>query len=144
MIGNVVYGVWDNREKLLWGYVGLAVINPGAAQKLGEIMLRVGYAAVKENIRTIGTGFTETWKVLTRKPGIARPPIIPATDKAILRSSATRLLSRGAVALASPKIAIGGALIGGGLLISHGIGQLPAVQKAPPERGQPGMLMGVF
>lgn len=129
MIGNVVYGLWNNKDKLIYAYVGLAVINRNAAAKIGEIIVRIGYAAAKENLRTIGAGFTETWKVLTRPKGAPRPPIIPVTDKAIVRQQATRILTRGVAVLASPKVALGGAVVGGGLLISHGIGQLPDVKK---------------
>lgn len=129
MIGNIVYGIWDNRDKLLYGYIGLAVISPRAAQKIGEIIVRVSYAALKENVRTIGAGLRETAEVLTRKPGAARPPIIPVSDKAVVKRQAQRLLIGGVRVLATPQVAVGGAVIGGGLLVSHGIGQLPDVKK---------------
>jgi len=155
MIGNIVYGLKENFRNLVFVAAAAAALKPSIAAKVVEITARVGYGMLREQVMTTTKAAKDIYSVLTRKPGVKRPPIMPASDKAALRALASRGIGaargtgarvavRGITIVASPAVAIGAAGIGTGLLVSHGIGQLPDVQKAPPERGQPGMMMGVF
>ena len=155
MKGNIVYALQANKDRLFLAVVALASLNTKLGAKVGEIVLRIGYAAAREQVRTFATGVKDIYQVITRKPGAARPPIVPAADRAIIkqfvgrganlaRRKTAQIAVRGIALAASPSVALAGAGLGAGFLAAHGMGQLPQVQTAPPERGQPGMLMGVF
>ena len=140
MIGDIVYGLKNNQDKLVYVAAGAAAFNPALAGKIIEITVRIGYGMLREQAVTATKAAKDIYSVLTRKPGAARPPIVPASDKAALRALAsrglgagrvvgTRIAVRGITIVASPTVAIGAAGLGAGLLISHGIGQLPDVKK---------------
>ena len=140
MIGDIIYGLKSNKDNLLYVAVAAAALKPKLAAQIIEITARVGYGMIREQVVTSTRAAKDIYQVLTRKPGAARPPIIPAADKAALRSVASRGLGaargagariavRGITIVASPTVAIGAAGLGAGLLVSHGIGQLPDVKK---------------
>ena len=140
MTGDVIYGLRNNKTELALIAAAAAITFPKAAGKIGEIAIRVGYVYVAEQVRSGSAAAKAMYEVLTRKPGAARPPIVPASDKAALRAIATRGLGaargvgsrvavRGITIVASPTLAVTAAGLGAGLLVSHGIGQLPDVQK---------------
>lgn len=140
MIGDIVYGIKENRYELIAVLAGLAALKPKSAALIAEIAVRVGYVYVAEQVRSGAGAAKVIYEVLTRKPGARPPPIVPASDKAALRALATRgitasratgsrLVLRAIPVLASPATVTVGAGLGAGFLVSHGIGQLPDVKK---------------
>lgn len=140
MIGDIVYGIKENRYELIAVLAGLAALKPKSAALIAEIAVRVGYVYVAEQVRSGAGAAKVVYEVLTRKPGVRPPPIIPASDKAALRAVATRgitasraagsrLVLRAIPVLASPATVTVGAGLGAGFLVSHGVGQLPGTKK---------------
>ena len=140
MIGDIVYGIKENKYELLGIGAAFAAFNPKGAALILEIAVRVGYVYVAEQVRSGAGAGRVIYEVLTRKPGVKPPPIIPAADKAALRAVAkrgivasratgARLVVRAIPVLASPATVTVGAGLGAGFLVSHGIGQLPDVKK---------------
>ena len=140
MTGDVIYGLRNNKTEMALIAAAAAITFPSVAGKIGEIAIRVGYVYVAEQVRSGSAASKAIYEVLTRKPGAARPPIVPASDKAALRAIATRGLTaargvgsrvavRGITIVASPTLAVTATGLGAGLLVSHGIGQLPDVKK---------------
>lgn len=140
MIGDIVYGIKENKYELIGVVAAIAALKPKQAAMIAEIAVRVGYVYVSEQVRSGAGAAKVIYEVLTRKPNAPRPPIIPASDKAALRAVASRgvaasraagsrLVLRAIPVLASPATVTVGAGLGAGLLISHGVGQLPATKK---------------
>lgn len=118
---DLVYAVWNNKLKIAGGYAALWVFNPKAA----EIVTRITYGFVSEQLRTGTQAIKDIYQVTTRPKGAPRPPIIPARDRAAIAR-----VARGGIVLASSPAAVTvGAGLTAGFLISHGIGQLPDVRK---------------
>lgn len=133
---DLVYSIWNNKVKIAGGYVGLWIVSP----KTAEILTRIAYGWTTEQIRTGFQAIKDIKAVATRPKGAPRPPIIPARDIAAVRAfgagtataarqQATRIALRAIPVLASPATVTVGVGLGAGLLISHGIGQLPATKK---------------
>lgn len=133
---DLIYSIWNNKVQIVGGYVTLWVVTP----KVAEILTRVVYGFASEQVRTSTQALKDIHSVATRPAGAPRPPIIPAKDIAALRSfgvsvgqagkkQVTRLALRAIPVLASPATVTVGVGLGSGLLVSHGIGQLPATKK---------------
>ena len=133
---DLIYGIWNNKVKIVGGYLSLWVIAPRAA----ELITRLAYGFASEQVRTSAQAFKDIVSVATRPKGAPRPPIIPARDIAAVRGvgsaaiqltkqQASRLAVRAIPVLASPATVTVGAGLGAGFLVSHGIGQLPDVKK---------------
>lgn len=133
---DIIYGLWNNKVKIVGGYLGLWVVAPRAA----ELITRIVYGFASEQVRTSTQALKDIYSVATRPKGAPRPPIIPARDIAAVRGfgksaaqlgkkQATRIAIRSIPVLASPATVTVGVGLGAGLLISHGIGQLPATKK---------------
>ena len=133
---DLIYGLWNNKLKILGGYAALWVAAPRAA----ELVTRIVYGFASEQVRTSAQAIKDIYSVATRPKGAPRPPIVPARDIAAIRGvgsaafqltrqQASRLAVRAIPVLASPATVTIGAGLGAGFLISHGIGQLPAVKK---------------
>ena len=140
MTGDVIYALRNNKTEMALIAAAAAVTFPSVAGKIAEIAIRVGYVYISEQVRSGGAASKAIYEVLTRKRGAARPPIVPTSDKAALRAIASRGLAatrgvgsrvavRGITIVASPTLAVTTAGLGAGLLVSHGIGQLPDVKK---------------
>lgn len=133
---DLIYGIYNNKVKIVGGYLSLWIIAPRAA----EILTRITYGFASEQVRTSAQALKDIYSVATRPKGAPRPPIIPARDIAAIRGvgsaaiqltrqQASRLALRAIPVLASPATVTVGAGLGAGFLISHGIGQLPSVKK---------------
>ena len=133
---DIIHGIWNNKVKIVGGYLGLWVIAPRAA----ELITRLTYGFASEQVRTSAQALKDIYSVATRPKGAPRPPIIPAKDIAavrgvgsaafqLTRQQASRLALRAIPVLASPATVTVGAGLGAGFLVSHGIGQLPDVKK---------------
>ena len=133
---DIIYGIWNNKVKIVGGYLSLWVIAPRAA----ELVTRITYGFASEQVRTSAQALKDIYSVVTRPKGAPRPPIIPARDIAavrgvgsaaiqLTRQQASRLALRAIPVLASPATVTIGVGLGSGFLVSHGIGQLPDVKK---------------
>ena len=133
---DLIYGIWNNKVKIVGGYLSLWVVAPRAA----EVLTRITYGFASEQVRTSAQAIKDIYQVATRPKGAPRPPIIPARDIAAVKGfgrsaaqlgkkQATRLAVRAIPVLASPATVTIGVGIGTGLLVSHGMGQLPHVKK---------------
>ena len=133
---DLIYNIWNNKVKILGGYLTLWVVAPKAA----EILTRVTYGFASEQVRTSTQAIKDIYTVARRPPGAPRPPIIPQRDILALKrfgrstvqvgkKQASRLALRAIPVLASPAVVTVGVGVGTGLLVSHGMGQLPHVNK---------------
>jgi len=133
---DLIYGIWNNKVKIVSGYIGLWVVAPRAA----ELITRITYGFASEQVRTGTQAMKDIYEVATRPKGAPRPPIVPARDIAavrgvgsaaiqLTRQQASRLALRAIPVLASPATVTVAAGLTAGFLISHGIGQLPDVKK---------------
>jgi hypothetical protein len=133
---DLIYGLWNNKLKIIGGYAGLWVVSPKAA----ELVTRIVYGFASEQVRTSSQIVRDIYSIATRPKGAPRPPIVPARDIAAIRGvgssafqltkkQASRLALRAIPVLASPATVAVGAGLGAGFMISHGIGQLPDVKK---------------
>lgn len=152
---SITYALNNLKDKLPYALLGAAIASPRLAGKMAEIVFRVGYIAIGEQIRT-GSGSAKIiYEVITRKPGVKRPPLIPPADKVAIRAAAGRAATigrlqtarTGAAALTlltNPAVVTTVGVVGGSYLAGSAVGSSKAVRTAPPERGQPGLMMGVW
>ena len=152
---SITYALDNLQDKLPYALLGAAIASPRLASKMAEILFRIGYIAVGEQIRTGAGSARIIYEVITRKPGVKRPPLIPPGDKVAIRSAAgraatvgrLRAASTGAAALrliTNPYIVTTVGVVGGSYLAGSAVGKSREVRTAPPERGQPGLMMGVW
>lgn len=135
---KLIFFLWNNKVEIVGGYATLWYLS--RYSKTAELIVRITYGFASEQVRTGAQALKDIKEVATRPKGSPRPPIIPARDIAALRSfgasvgqagkkQVTRIALRTIPVLASPATVAVGAGLGAGLLVSHGIGQLPANKK---------------
>lgn len=152
---SLVYVYHNIKERLPYVMLGVAVASPRLAVKMAEIAFRIGYMAIGEQIRTGAGSAKVIYEVAKRPRGAKMPPLIPAADKVAIRAAAGRAATQGKVAatrlgattfrlMMNPLVLRTTGIVGGSYVAGKALGSSEFVQTAPPERGQPGLMMGVF
>lgn len=157
MIGNLIYGLRWLIEHPIEALAATAIIT-----SKGRIASNIRYAVARTTIYWVGQQLIDAGSIgkiffeeLKRPAGAKRPPLYRGSNLQVASAQARRGIAQRAAGAATRLSPIARFLIGtplrayllagtGIAAAGYAVGKTDVVRTAPSERGQPGMMMGVW